>query len=316
MTALRATFWLTLSIVRRVVRDATLLRSLVFPLAIIIGTLVITVSGAAAWRESADVALTAELLEDPAMSALIRRKDWPARAVANPEAEVRDGRSWVGSDGATLWVVGVPTDALEVEAALRARVGASWRPVAMARPEQRHAIQAAGDRVARAMGLLFTLYGCVFGAAALVRDREEGTLDAERALPVPARVIAWARWLGSTLAIGGFAVLGITLVNAVLGLEDVVPQALRVLSAAGGAAAIGMAAAIFTDHRSGLSAPLAWSMSLVTTLLLGAAVAPELASWVPVAALLAPGDGVAPLLASFAMAALTCEAYQLREARR
>lgn len=274
---------------RRLLREGLVVRSMVWPGLVVIGTLCGTLGVAAVVRPGRDVVLAESAPAELAVE--LRSAGFDVRTVEDPGALVVAGDATLGTDGHTLWVYGTPSGALELEAHLRTWAATTrpvtWRPVPLPLPEARGGF-ARGDLVCGVLALLFVLYGLVFGLGSVARDRDDGTLEAELALPIPRWVGAFARWVASSVILAAFYAVSVAAIAAVLpvpGPWDVVRNG---IAACGGGVAIGLAVVGTSGLRQGFSGPFAAGMTLATGLAGTGALG---LTWLPIANLFAGGSG-------------------------
>jgi hypothetical protein len=305
---------LTGALVRRLLREAILIRSLVFPIAITLGTLVGTI-GVVAWvRYTPAVALS----PDVATVEIVERIEAERFRVVvreDPLAAVDAGEAWGASDGRSLVLTGGGPAALVLESLLRERVRAPWRPdVDVPRPDLSAATRV-GRRIAQLIGVLFSLYGVVFGAGMVARDRDDGTFEVELSLGVRRWVHGAARLLaGSTVLVGFFAV-GVALCAAVVGLADPIAFLRHGVGMAVGSVALGLLAVGRAGLSSGFTTPLAFGISGATALFGLGAAAPEVGRFVPLASLVTDTSGWESLPLTALVGALAVVVFTLRSAR-
>ncbi|MCB9685849.1 MAG: ABC transporter permease [Alphaproteobacteria bacterium] len=261
--ALRAGFWLTAGLVVRLLREGLVLRSMIFPGLVTAVTLAVTLGVLAYSAPGRTVLVTPET---PA-HLVQKMRDRDLRVLVEPDARrlVLGGDAAVGTDGETLWVYGAAPSALEVEAMIRAERGATWSPVVPEKPAPRDPNETLDpDLVCRVVGLLFSLYGLVFGLGGVARDRDAGILEAELALPIPRFVGGFARWLASSLVLAAFFGLTVVLLGALLPLRAPWSVLTHGWAASFGAVAIGIAVVGTSGLRQGFSGPFALGMTLAT----------------------------------------------------
>ena len=292
----RTLTWATRGLVLRLLREPILIRSLLWPPAVVVGALGGTVALAVALAAPPRVGVTpaAQPLE-PALAA----EGWVVVPVADPDAAVQSGAVNAATDGRAIWTRG---DATAVERVVRRATGAAWYPAAPApdapEPEPEPPTLAGWDLFAvppRLMAVLYTLYGAVFGLASVARDRDDGTLQAELATANPWWIFGAARWLAPTLVLG-VAVSGtIALLGAILGGESTGAVFRHAWAAVAGATAIGLIAVGHRGMAQGMSTALSAAL-IAVTLLVGIGVrAPTLGALLPIASLAAGGTGWLPL---------------------
>src|SRR5690606_3153972 len=112
----------------------------------------------------------------------------------------------------------------------------------------------------RLLAALFAMYGVVFGAGLVARDRDEGTLEAELALAVPRWVHGAARWIAASALLATFFGLAVQILAAFVGLPDTAATMRHGTAATSAAAAIGIAAVGRGGLRTGFSSTLAAGM--------------------------------------------------------
>lgn len=308
----RALALLTSSLVRRLLRDGMVLRSMIWPSAITVGTLLLTLVAFALWKGTGAVAVGTEA--PPALVERIEAHGWTVLP-GDPEALVRDGRAFAGTDGRILWTRTHGIEQLELEALLREQAGAPWRPSAPdALPRQADSTVQA-DLLCRILAVLFALYGAVFGLGAVARDRDDGSLAAELTLPVPHWVPGMARWAAATGVITVFYGLAVALFHALMGVSDPWPFVRHGFAAAGGSAAIGLMVVGGAGLERGFSGPLATSLALVTGTMGAGFALPDLGRVLPIGSVLAGGTGWAPAGAALALGLLSAAVFSVRSAR-
>lgn len=294
--ALRGWTWLTASMVQRFLREGVVLRSMIFPVVLVIAVLVGTVGFVTWWRVEG-AALT-PALATPEFRAAIEGAGGTVIVAEDPEAVVRAGQAAYGTDGKTLWVdhSGLPPQALE--SAVRKELGTVWRPY------QTHEIRSSQSRsdtsstgIAQFIGALFAMYGVVFGAGAIARDRDDGTLDAELSVALPMWVAALARWSAATLVLGLYFGMSVAMLHAVIGLATPWALAINGATASSTAAVIGMAAIGRGSKTRGFAGPMSAGLVIVMGLFSAGIATPTLAAHVPIASMIATKVGAAPWVA-------------------
>jgi ABC-2 family transporter protein len=260
---LRSLVLLTGMSIRRLLREGLVLRSMIWPGLVTCGTLAVTLIIFSAVRPARVVAVPLDA--DPAVVSALTSADFLVRPVRDVAASVAGCRPNLGTDGHHLHVCGTPPSALELEALLRTRLGAPWKPVAM-RPPDPKTENLHGDLACRILALLFVLYGLVFGLGGVARDRDDGSLEAELSLPIPRFVGGLARWLASSAILAVFfsaSVLGFSSLIAMEGTWDVVRHGIAA-SAVG--VALGLSVVGTAGLKNGFSGPFAAAMSWATGL--------------------------------------------------
>jgi hypothetical protein len=308
LRSVRAVVLLTGATLRRMLREGLVLRSLVWPGLVTCTTLAATLFITATVRPGRTVGVPEEL--DPSLRAELVTARFDVETVADPGEAVRQRDVSLGTDGSAMWVYGSPPGALELESILRTRVDAPWRPIPIPLPEPRSGQKGGGDLGAGILGLLMVLYGLVFGLGGVARDRDDGTLDAELALPVPRWTGGLARWIASTLLLAGFYGLSILQFSALIPIHEPWALVRHGMAATGAAVAIGLAVVGGAGLRQGFSGPFALGMTVVTGIAsLGAALG---ATWLPVASLFAGGSGWSAVAVSLVVAVVSVMLYGRR----
>ena len=103
---LHALALLTSALLHRLLREGMVVRSLVFPAVLIIGTLLLTLSAASLARGDARIAMSPELMAETELLADIRKLGVTPFADPAPPDAIRDWRAWAATDGETLWSAG------------------------------------------------------------------------------------------------------------------------------------------------------------------------------------------------------------------
>lgn len=282
----RALVLLTASTTRRLLREGLVLRSMVWPGLVTCGTLAATLVGTSIVRPTRVVAVPLDA--EPALVRTLEAADFMPRPLADVEGSVSRCRPSLGTNGRDLYVCGFPPTALEVEALLRERAGATWRPVPWRPPDPRRE-NLHGDLAVRVLGLLFVLYGLVFGLGGVARDRDDGSLEAELALPVPRWVGGFARWAASSAVLAGFFAVSAIGFGALIPVEALGEVLRHGIAAAAVGVALGLSVVGTAGLKNGFSGPFAVAMSWATGL---AAVGAGLDLWwMPIGSLFTSGDG-------------------------
>lgn len=301
---------LSASTVRRLLREGLVLRSMIWPGLVVCGTLVATVIVMAWLRPGRDVAVPLDV--DPSLVAALEAADLRVHPSEDPRAAVAAGRDPVGTDGQQVWTYGQHFMGLEIESVVREWSGAAWRRV-LPDPPSANEGGVQGRAISRVVGLLFVLYGLVFGLGGVARDRDDGTLEAELALPVPRWTAGMARWFASTLVLSGFFALTVAMLAALLSVDQVWALIRNGVAACGAAVAIGLAVVGTAGIKQGFSGPFALGMSLATGLAaLGGAW--DL-TFVPVASLFSSSSGWVPLAVSGGLGLLSSWLFAVRSGR-
>jgi hypothetical protein len=289
---LRALVLLTGSTMRRLLREGLVLRSMVWPGLVICLTLAATLLVTAAVRPGRSV-VVAETT-DPSLVKQLEDAEFVVWTVPDVVAAIKACRPTIGiapsapGEPDQLWVCGTPPSALEVEAILRTRSNAVWRPVAL-RPPDPKTRDLHGDVACRMVGLLFVLYGVVFGLGSVARDRDDGSLEAELALPIPRWVGGAARWVAASAVLATFYSASVLAFAALIPIRELGAVVRHGVSAASVGVAIGLSVVGTAGLKNGFSGPLAVAMTGATALVsIGAALT---LTWLPIASLLTSGDG-------------------------
>lgn len=294
--ALRGWTWLTASMVQRFLREGMVLRSMVFPASLVIAVILGTVGFVTWWRVEG-TAVTPSMAT-PEFRAAIEEAGGAVIVSDDPEAVVRSGQASYGTDGKTLWVdrSGMPPKGLEP--AIRKQLGTVWRQYQVLETRRSEATAGTGSaRIAQFIGVLFAMYGVVFGAGAIARDRDDGTLDAELSVALPMWVAALARWSAATLVLGLFYATSVAMVDAVIGLPNPWALALNGATAASTASAVGMAVIGRGGKTRGFAGPMSAGLVIVMGLYSVGLARPELAPHIPVGSITATSVGAAPWVA-------------------
>lgn len=308
----RGTFWLTASMLKRLTREGLVLRSLTFPTALVIGTLMMTI-GVVAWlRWSPLVAVPPHLAH---LEGVLVENDLRVTVVEDPIATVDAGKAWGGTDGSLIRIRGGGPKALVFESVVRQEAGARWRPDADVPRPPLGVAQAMGERIVILLGALFALYGVVFGAGMVARDRDSSTLEIELALPLPRWVHGATRLLTASLSLSAFLGLGILMVDAVIGLPDVAASIRHGIACAVGATSIGLLVIGRGGLKTGFTGPLTSGMTAATALFAFGLTAPGAARWLPLASFASSASGWEALLGAVVAAVLTVLLFTWRSAR-
>lgn len=309
----RALALLTGTLTRRFLREGLVLRSLVWPTALCVLTLLITL-GVASLLQSTGVVALADTLE-PELVTELEGLQWPTRITDDPEAMVRSGAAWAGTDGTTLWTRQHGVSALTIEAALRRHEGAPWVPVPRDALPDPTAGGAQGGLICRILAVLFALYGVVFGLGSVARDRDDGTLEAELSLPVPHWVPGLARWLSASALLTVFFANAVVLVHAILAVDDPWAMVRHGSAACAGATAIGLVSVGRAGIKQGFSGPLAAALTATTGGLGLGLAAPSWGQALPLASVFAGGSGWGPTGAAVAAGFVASAVFAARSAR-
>jgi hypothetical protein len=296
---------------RRLLRESIVQRALGFPVVLTIATLLGTLVVVSVSRGVPVVALGEGATQ--ADEAVLSEPGLRTVRVADPVGMVTDG------DAIAAWVppqLATPggRDAIEAERRLRTLRGAPWHPVTAQLPGIRHT-KGQGFGIASLLVAIFTLYGVVFGAGMVARDRDDGTLEVELAMAVPRWVHGLARWLSAAAVLGAFVALSIAMVAAMLGLPDAAALTRHGVAAALGSVALGLGSVGRAGINSGFAATLAAGLSVATGLLGLGWWLPVVGAWLPLASVAAGGAGWAPLVGSVALGLAGIGLFTWRSAR-
>jgi hypothetical protein len=291
----RAGAILFLDQVRRLLREGLVVRSLVSPIALVLGTVVATVAVVVWLRPPVLLAVT-PAAADPALVEAVAREGFAVVEVDDPGEAVDRGDAAIGTDGTRLWVATPPAG---LEQAVRLHLGARWSPDF---PIQRRQALSASDDAPRSvvvlLGVVFAMYGVIVGAGGIARDRDLGTLDADLSTPVPHVLQGFVRWAAGTAVLGTFFAFAVTAVDGVMGLAHPGTAVAHGYAATGAATAFGIVAVGRSGLDKGFAAPLSLGLVLVTGFTaLGVGGADAAAPWLPIASLVSRGAPVLPPVA-------------------
>jgi hypothetical protein len=300
MNPWHATLLLAADGTRRLLREGVVLRSLVFPATLVAGAIVATVLGVTLLRPP-QVVVVAPSVDAPALRETIEAQGWRYQVDADPKARVEDGTASVATDGTTLWRERGSTRDLTAEGVLRRHFGAGWTIDTAERSANERMTRRGADNLLRFLGALFAMYGVVFGAGSVARDRDEGTLDAELATALPTWVHGASRWLAGSVVLTAFYALSVALLHAVIGTTHPLFLLEHGAAACMGAVAIGLMVVGRAGIEQGFMAPLSLGLFLVASLIsLGLGVQ-GWDAWVPVSSLLRQGvDGLGAMAVAVA----------------
>jgi hypothetical protein len=312
VTLVRAVALLAADVIRRLLREGLVVRSLLWPGLLVAGTLA-AVLGLLAFVRVDPVIGVGPGATDEVVAAL-QAEGLEVRRVDDPLAAVTRSELPLATDGRTLWDRG-SQHAVRAEIALRRVGGATWTmtapPKGAPNPQRRADVPVLPeDAVVRVLSLLFALYGLVFGLAGVARDRDGGILDAELCLPIPRWATGFARWLGTSVVLAGFLALSVAVVSSVLPTGDPLPGLLHGVAATLTAVGVGMAVVGRAGLRHGFSGPFGVGMTVTT-------VAASLGwrfdlPWFPVASLFSSRPGWVALGLSVASGAVASAIYARR----
>ena len=296
MSTLAALFWLTRSLLTRLLRYGMIVRSLAFPATLIALTLLLTVWVVQGTQPAPIMAVTSEFSSSQ-LDHELKRVGLSMQVVDDPMQWVQSGRATAGTDGATYWVSSTSRLTLAGEHAVRTVLAANWRPAIpeLAPPEQ---IQALGTLIARVLLGIFSLYGVVFGAAMVARDREDGSLEVDCALPIPRWVHGTARVSAGSALLIVFLTSSLYMLQALVGVMNANQWLIHGTAASLASVALGLVSAGRAKLNTGFGAALALGLTLATALFGIGYGAPIVGQHLPLASIVTGGDPLVPLLSS------------------
>ncbi|MFK7928197.1 MAG: ABC transporter permease subunit [Myxococcota bacterium] len=297
---------------KRLLRENMARRALGFPVVLTTLTLLATLAVVSIGRGRPIVSVHPDT--PASLQAAVESSGLQTLTDANPHERVQERGAVLGIHGTQLWSVG-GRDALIAEAHARRTLGSTWtpKPPPLPGPDQS---QQQGMTIATLLLAIYALYGVVFGAGMIARDRDDATLEVELTLALPRWIHGATRWLAATLVVGLWIGLAVAFTAVLMGLPDPWATARHGLGAAAAAVALGLASVGRAGLRSGFAASLAAGLSVTTGLLgLGYAL-PAVGAWLPLGSLAAQsGTGWPPLLGSLVIAALSIGVFTWRSAR-
>jgi len=299
-------------LIRRFLREGFVLRSLVWPAGLTIGTLLATLLVFSVTRRSEAVGVSPDV--DAALVERLESEGWSPVITEDPEAALRSGQVWAATDGSTLWH-GSGARALQLESLLRQRLGATWWPEAEVRMPSTQDAAPQGAIFATLVAVMFTLYGVVFGLGMVARDRDDGSLEAELALPLPHWVAGASRWLAATIVLSIFFAFSVALFDAVIGVSRPTALVRHGIAATGGATALGLISVGRAGVKQGFSGPLAAGLAAAMGLMGVGLARPEIGATLPLASLMSGGSGWVPVGVSLVFGILASFAFSVRSAR-
>lgn len=321
MNTLRAITLLTLDLLRRFLREGIVLRSLVFPVGLAWGTIAATVFAVLLWRAPASVVLANDLhlpdsTTEEALLADLEASGWPIMRTDDPKTWIQQGRGTVGSDGKTIWMHRTGADALAVEEVLRDHGRADWKLATRGHTQRVQATAGSSRILMQFVGALFAFYGVVFGAGSVARDRDQGTLESELAMPVPTWVHGLSRWLAGTLLLSMFFSVSVFVFASLLPFEAPLTVVLHGVAACGGATAIGLVVIGRSGLEAGFAGPMSTGLVMVVSLLSFGLANRTVGAVLPVASLLARApDGWTPVFVATLWGLIATAIFTFRTAR-
>lgn len=296
MRDLRGASWLALSLIRRTLREGIVLRSLLVPGAIAtLGTLITLVS-VSWWTAPLVVGV-----ESGVSSEVVER-------LRESEVEILEIDDAASAVQARLASVAIGVDQLVVdlrtnqplgpEGAARRALRTSWRPMS-GRRSQRERIPPAepAQNIVRLLGLLFCLYGVVFGAGGIARDRAEGLLDTELASGLSHAWVGLARWSAAVVVISVPLALSVAVLNVILWVEGTPELIAHCTAGIATSVALGMSVVGGASIDRSFGTVLAYGLGALATLIaLGQNDA--LSAYIPVGSIMGTGAGtpIGPVL--------------------
>lgn len=299
----RITWTLGVSQVLRGLREGLIVRALAWPALVTALAMMGAIAAAATWYASNSIAVA-----DPALAEALRDEGLQVIVAEDPEAALAGGlvdrAAWTDGDG---WVLATEFGGaltLKAEAALRKRSpGAAWVIEPLPRNDRDRRTSPATRLMVGLLAALFTLYGVVFGAGGLSRDRDDGTLEAELSLPVPFVAHAAARILAGSAVLGAGFVVSVLLLHGLIGVDLAGAWCTVGALASLGGCALGFGWMSAAGRSESLSGPLVRGMTLSMGLLLLGWSRPEIGRHLPIAGIGALVGGHSPsLIAAFAAA--------------
>lgn len=296
---------------QRLLRESMVRRALGFPVILVGLTLALTLLVVGVFRGPSVVAHS-----DPlplAQQAALAEAGFAIRQVDDPKAEIAAGRAVLGLTSERWWSAGSRWS-IQAESVLRRAEGAPWWPTPPPLPTATESA-AQGSVMASLILAIYSLYGVVFGAGMVARDRDQGTLEAELSLPIPSWLHGLSRWLAASLILGLWMVLGVAFVTALVGTPE--PWSLARIGTAGalGSVAIGLGAVGRSGLQTGFAATLASGLSAATGLFGIGYALPAIGAWLPLASILTGGEGWGALLTSALMGVAAVGLFAWRTAR-
>ncbi len=296
---------LTASLIRRLLREPLVLRSLTFPVLITSGVLI---GFLAIWSVVMAPMIVAvpKGFDSARLSADLAPFELRVGEFSDPAAAVQWRFARVGTDGTTVWSRGIVREAGVVEKVLRDEKGSRWRLDAnVAMPMAGGTLaQEQGRLLARMLSSIFALYGVVFGAGMIARDRDDGSLGVEFTLPRSRFLPGFARFMASFIVLGAFLVPSLWVLNSLVGVPDIGMMCRVGVAAAAASAGIGLTTMAQSGAKGGFAGPLGFALVAAFSALLSGRLVPALAPALPIGSLWANGpssiglDGWTPLAMS------------------
>lgn len=285
-----AAWWLAFGILRRLLREGMVLRSLLFPGALAIGATLATVLIMLVLQPQRQLGVTAAArtttVEAMAAEEMIELVD-----VVDPAAALDAGEIAIVLDVDRLHVLVSGQQPLHAERLARRVLGSAWLPLpSEPRGDDSRTDKTRGDDIGkrimiRIISILFAMYGVVFGAGGAARDRAEGTLDAELVLGIPTWTHGLVRLFVGSGLLGGFMISTMLIFAATVGISDPWNSALQGVLAGSAGTAIGLIAVGGATLDRGFATALSLGLSTVLGTLAVAFFLPSVAAYIPIASL-------------------------------
>lgn len=296
---------LTASLIRRLLREPLVLRSLVFPVLITAGVL-LGFLGLVAIIKAPMIVAVPPGFPSERLAADLAPYELRVGEFSDPATAVQWGLARAGTDGDTVWTRGPVVEGGLVESVLREERGARWRLDADAtRPGAGGKdAEEQGRRLARMLASIFALYGVVFGAGMIARDRNDGSLGVEFTLPRSRFVPGFARFVASFVVLGSFLVPSIWVLDALVGVPEIGLTCRLGIAAAAASSGIGLATMAQSGVKGGFAGPLGFALIAAFGALVTGRLVPAMAPLMPIGSLWHNGpsamglDGWVPLAVS------------------
>lgn len=277
---------LTASLIRRLLREPLVLRSLVFPVLITAGVLLSFLGVVAVVMAPMIVAVPPGYASER-LAADLAPYGLRVGEFNEPAAAVRWGLARVSTDGETVWSRGLVREAAVVEQVLREEKGSRWRrdaDVSMPAAGGKDAREQ-GRLLARMLASIFALYGVVFGAGMIARDRNDGSLGVEFTLPRSRFVPGFARFAAAFIVLSAFLVPSIWVLHALVGVPELGQMCRLGVAAAAGSAGIGLATMAQSGVKGGFAGPLGIALIAAFSAFITGRMVPALAPLLPIGSL-------------------------------
>jgi hypothetical protein len=277
---------LTGSLVRRLLREPLVLRSLVFPVLITAGVLLGFLAIVAVVKAPMVVAVPPGFAS-ARLSADLAQYELRVAEFKDPANAVQWGLARAGTDGSTVWTRGPVVEGGLVERVLREQRGSRWRLDAEASRPSAGGREArdTGRRFARMLASIFALYGVVFGAGMIARDRADGSLGVEFTLPSSRMLPGLARFAAAFLVLTAFLVPSLWVLDALVGVPHIAVMCRLGVAAAAASAGIGLATMAQSGVKGGFAGPLGVALIAAFGALVTGRLVPAMAPWMPIGSL-------------------------------